>query len=103
MTIIREARDNVPMNMRHHVAKACQIDLPRRHQFAQYYFRGKYDTHQALALRGFQEGHFTDMVIENYAAESRVVRILYEDDTAECISPHHLATVSVTQFTVIDR
>ena len=80
MAVILPARDDVPMQMRRHVAEAGQIDLVRNKKLANDLFDGEDDAHQGMAYRGFEVAHLSDMSLPDDAAKARVMRIVNAND-----------------------
>lgn len=87
MAIIVPAWNDVPMNMRRHVAKTCQIHLVRLVKLAYCFFNRKDNTHHVLPFSIRNIRHFTFMTIENHPAESGIVRIGNADNATKRILP----------------
>jgi hypothetical protein len=60
----------MPVQMRHRVAEAGQINLVRLDQQSNGRFNGKDETHQMTSFRHRQIGHFPHMRAPNHPAES---------------------------------
>jgi hypothetical protein len=50
MRIVGEARNHMPVQMRHHVAERGEVDLVGRHHLAQRRFGGQHHAHQRLLV-----------------------------------------------------
>jgi hypothetical protein len=92
--VVREARDHVPVHVRHHVAEAGQVDLVRLHHAAHRALHCVHDAHQMCPLGLAEIGELGHVRAPDHAAEARVVVLgRREDDPQHVVLPQHLATV----------
>jgi hypothetical protein len=80
VAVVAPARDDVPMQMRRHVAEACQIDLVRSKKLANDLFDGEDHAHQGMPGGRFEVAHLADMSLPDDAAKARVMRIVNAND-----------------------
>jgi hypothetical protein len=68
MRIVGEARDDMPMQVRHLVPQAGNIHLRWREELDQRPLQSEYDAHQVHTLRRSQVMHFFHMLSPNDSA-----------------------------------
>ena len=61
MAIVMPARDDVPVQMRRHVAEAGEVHLVRSEKRADDLLDGKNHIHQGMALARIEIGHLANM------------------------------------------
>jgi hypothetical protein len=95
-----EARDHVPVHVRHDVPEAGEVDLVGLEALAQRRFDREHDLHEASALGGVQVGHLARVAAEYHPAEAGVVGVADEHDAAERVAPEHVAAVLAAELAV---
>jgi hypothetical protein len=100
MAIIGETRDDVPMQMGHHVAQAGQIDFVRIQALPQSGFHLEHCDHQALSACRRQVRHFLDMGVQYHPAKPRIVRIANQNDAAKIVLPEDVLACVTAQRAV---
>ena len=76
MAVVAPARDDVPMEMRGHIAETGEIDLVGLHRLAQRMFDAHDDIHQVLCLRRRKIAHFADMYVPDNPTVARKIRLV---------------------------
>ena len=99
MLVLLEARNDMPMQMRSHVAETGEIDLVGAHHLPYRRFHCKYGCHEMFPLGKGKIGHLFDVLIPDHAAEAGVVRILDQHDAATGILPDLRAANLIAQLT----
>jgi hypothetical protein len=94
-----EARNDMPMQMRSHIAEAGEIDLVRMHHLSNRRFDGKYGRHEMFPFVSGQIGHLFDVLPPDHTAEAGVVGIRNQHYTASLILPEQCAAHLTAQFT----
>ncbi len=72
MGIVGKAWNHMPMQMRHHIAQAGQVDLVRLHDCADGYFSTDYPVEQVCPVGWSEIAHFTHMLFPDDAAETGI-------------------------------
>lgn len=93
MRVAREARDEMPVQVRRHVAETREIDFVRREHRAQRLLDGEHDAHAMRALRGGKVGHFLDVGIPDDAAVTGVIRVIHDNHAAKLVAPQDGAAI----------
>lgn len=99
MRIVSKTRDQVPVQMRHHIAEAGQIDFLRLQNLALRSFYLADHLHQGRAFRYRQIGHFPDVRIPDHAAKAGVIRIVDQHDAQLRVAEDDFTTRDRAQFT----
>jgi hypothetical protein len=97
MRVVAEARDHMPVQVRHDIAERGEVDLVGRHHFTQRGFAGEHHLHQCLPLGDRQVGHFPDVGIEDDAQKTRVVRLVGAHHAALGVAPQHAAAIGLAK------
>ena len=97
--IILPARDDVPVDVWRHVAKAGKINFVWVDQTAQGRFDSEDNTHYLALFIFSQIGHFTFMSIKDDTAEPRIVRIGNMYHATKRAFPDQLTARGRAQFT----
>lgn len=87
MLVVDIAWNNMPMQVRGHIAKAGEINFFRLHHLAHGTFHGKHRVHQCCAHLNGEVGHFPDVLVPNNAAEAGIVGIRYQYHAAVLAAP----------------
>jgi len=98
MTVAPVARNDVPVQVRNLVAEAGKIDLVRVKQLPHRGFAREHDSHQPLALFRVKFGHLTRMLIEDDAAEPRIVVRMNTHNAAKIVAPQYLTSVVLAKL-----
>jgi hypothetical protein len=93
------ARDDMPMQMRSHVAEAGEIDLVRMYHLSYRRFDGKYGCHEMPSFGSGQIGHLFDVLLPDHTAEAGVVGIRNQHHTTSFILPEQFAANLIAQLT----
>ena len=99
MFVMFVARNDMPMQMRGHVAEAGEIDLVRMHHLSYRRFDGKYGCHEMPSFGSGQIGHLFDMLLPDHKAEAGVVGIRNQHHTTSFILPEQCAANLIAQLT----
>lgn len=91
MRIVAEAGNQMPVQMRHHIAEAGQVDFLGLHHFTQRGFDLTHGAHQGRPVFYRQIGHFLDVCIPDHAAEARVIGICNQYDAQLLIAEQDFA------------
>lgn len=100
-TILRPARDDMPVDVWGNVAQAGEVDLVRIDETTQNRFDGEYNPHHLLLFLTRQIAHFTFVAIEDDSAVSRVVCFFDQNDTTQRTLPDRFATGCGAEFASI--
>lgn len=87
MCVVTEARHDVPMQMRHPVAKRGEIDLDGADELSQRPLDSKHDAHEVRTVRRAQICHFSRVKAPNHTAKPRMVAVVGQDDPAAPVGP----------------
>lgn len=98
MNVVGVPRDDVPMNMRRHVAQTGDVDFFRPHDFPHSRLDRPHCAHDAGAVGRIQIGHFLDMRIPDDAAEAGIGTVIDQHDAQRGIAEHHQPTTCVAQL-----
>ena len=98
MRIVRIARNNVPMQMRRHIAESGQIDFKRCQDVAHSTFDCQDNAHAMRLIRGGKVGHFFHVRAPDHATKARIIGIRDEHDTAFRVAPNYVAAGLRAQF-----
>lgn len=99
MCIVGKAWNQMPVQMRHHIAEASQVDFFRLQDFAQRRLNLTYRTHQGRSIFYRQISHFLDVCIPDHAAEAGVIRIGDQDDAQLFIAEKNFSAGLFAQLT----
>ncbi len=88
----------MPMQMGRHVSKGGKIDFVGLHRCSERFFRREYDGHEMRAIPLGQIRHLAHVVFPDHAAESGIVGILDENDSAAVVLPKQSAAGLFTEF-----
>lgn len=99
MCVVGKAWNQMPVQMRHHIAQASQIDFFRLQDFAQRRFNLTYRTHQGGSIFDCQIGHFLDVCIPDNAAEAGVICISDQHDAQLLIAEKNFSAGFFAQLT----
>ena len=91
MRVIRETRDDMPMQVRNQIAQAREIDLVRFEHHAQRLLDGPYHAHAMQLFGSGKVGHFLDMSIPDNAAEAGIIRIGDQCGATPLVAPQDFA------------
>src|SRR6185295_8135156 len=94
--IVGEARDHVPVHMRHDVSQACKVDLVGPVELAQRRLAGEHRLHQPVTFG--EVGHFLDVAIDDHAQETRIALHGGPHHAAEVVAPDHCAAIGVAEL-----
>lgn len=92
------ARNDMPMQMRGHIAEAGEIDLVRMYHLSYRRLDGKYGRHDMPLFGSGQIGHFFDVLFPDHTAEAGVVGIRNQHHTASFILPEQCAANPIAQL-----
>ena len=76
------------------VTKAGKVDFFCARGLAQCSLNGKNNFHQGMLLRRCEVGHLAHVPVENDATEPRIVKVLDENNSTECIAPEEQSSVA---------
>src|SRR5450759_728521 len=99
MFVMFVARNDMPMQMRGHVAEAGEVDLVRMYHLSYRCFDGKYDRHEMPSFGSGKICHFFDVLIPDHTAEAGVVGIRNQHHTTSFILPEQCAANLIAQLT----
>lgn len=88
----------MPVQMRHHIAQAGQIDFLRLQDFALRRFNLADRTHQGGSIFDCQIGHFLDVRIPDDAAKAGIICISDQHDAQLFIAENNFAAGFFTQL-----
>ena len=100
MCVIGIAWYHMPVQMRHHVAKAGKIDFLGLHHLAHDMLDLPEHIHQEHAIELVEISDFFYVVAPDDATKPRIVFISHQHDTKLCALMQHLATRRFAQFAV---
>lgn len=99
MFVVFVARNDMPMQMRSHIAEAGEIDLVRMYYLSYRRFDGKYGCHEMPPFGSGQIGHLFDVLLPDHTAEAWVVGIRNQHYTTGFILPEQCAANLIAQLT----
>lgn len=82
VTVMPEARNDMPVQVWYHIAQAGQVDLVRIEHLPDGSLNCKDDLHQFIARGNGKIGHFFYVLVQDDPAEAWVVLVIDEDDAA---------------------
>ena len=91
MTIVNPTRDEMPMEMRHDITEAGQIDFVGLEDLAQQGFDLPYNGHEVVPIGAIEVGHFCNMAAPNHPTKSGedmpLATLINQNDTHTLITP----------------
>src|ERR1043165_1865988 len=98
VAVVLEARNHVPVQVRHEIAKARKVHLVRIKQRANGGLDAKHDAHQMCAVDTREVGHLAHMRVPNDTTKAGK-RLVGDHDTAASVVVHLLAPLSAAKHT----
>jgi hypothetical protein len=98
MSVIEFARDHVPVHMRRHIAEAGKVDFVWLQCISQSALDCQYNAHAVRLVSWREIGHFLDVRVPDYTAESGIVRVGDQHDAAMVVAPQHFTAVLRAQL-----
>jgi hypothetical protein len=95
--VVRMAGNDVPVQVRHLIAEAGEVDLVRRHRLALSGLDREHHLHDPLPLQRVEVAHLTHVRVRNDADKAGMVGIVDEHDAQQLVAVDHLAAVSGAQ------
>ena len=91
MRIVGESWYHMPVQMRHDIAEAGEIDLFRRKQLAQQSLDRVDDAQQPRTIPLGEVRHFPRVIIQDDPAEAGMIRIANQHHASEAVVPKDFA------------
>jgi hypothetical protein len=101
MAVPVKARNHMPVQVRHHVAQRCNVDLGGLQILAQGLFNLCHHIHAMRSLRGVQVGKLGHMGVPDHAVKGGKTRLVGTDDAQPCTAPDERPAIFTAQRAVV--